>query len=53
MILTIFGMSLEAFIFLHVVLSLIGIITSLIVVAVVLQNNLAGWSAFFLISTRL
>ena len=51
---TILGMSLEAFVFLHVVLSLVGIMTGLIVLAVMLQNgDLAGWNAFFLISTIL
>lgn len=51
---TILGMSLEAFVFLHVVLSLVGIMTGLIVLAVMLQNgSLAGWNAFFLISTIL
>lgn len=54
MIVTILGMSLEAFVFLHVVLSLVGIMTGLIVLAVMLQNgSLAGWNAFFLISTIL
>lgn len=54
MISTILGISLEAFVFLHVVLSLVGIMTGLIVLAVMLQNgSLAGWNAFFLISTIL
>lgn len=50
----ILGLSLEAFIFLHVVISLVGIMTGLIVLAVMLQNgSLAGWNAFFLVSTIL
>lgn len=50
----IFGLSLEAFTFLHVVISLVGIMTGLIVLAVMLQNgDLAGWNAFFLVSTIL
>ena len=50
----IFGLSLEAFPFLHVVISLVGIMTGLIVVAVMLQDgDLAGWNAFFLVSTIL
>lgn len=54
MTLTILGLSLEAFIFLHVAISLVGIMTGLIVLAVMLQNgDLAGWNAFFLISTIL
>jgi hypothetical protein len=54
MVFTILGLSLEAFTFLHVVLSLIGIMTGLIVLAVMLQNgDLAGWNAFFLVSTIL
>lgn len=50
----IFGLSLEAFTFLHVVISLVGIMTGLILLAVMLQNgDLAGWNAFFLVSTIL
>jgi hypothetical protein len=50
----ILGLSLEAFVFLHVVISLVGIMTGLIVLAVMLQNgSLAGWNAFFLVSTIL
>ena len=50
----ILGLSLEAFTFLHVVISLVGIMTGLIVLAVMLQNgDLAGWNFFFLMSTIL
>lgn len=48
------GMSLETFTFLHVVISLVGIMTGFIVVAVMLQSGaIAGWNAFFLVSTIL
>lgn len=48
------GMSLETFTFLHVVISLVGIMTGFIVVALMLSNApIAGWNAFFLISTIL
>jgi len=48
----ILGMSLETFTFVHVVISLVGIMTGFIVVAVMLQNGpLAGWNGFFLVST--
>jgi len=48
------GLSLETFTFLHVVLSLVGIMTGLILVALMLANApIAGWNAFFLISTIL
>ena len=50
----ILGLSLETFTFLHVVLSLVGIMTGLILVALMLSNApIAGWNAFFLISTVL
>ena len=46
------GMSLETFTFLHVVISLVGIMTGFIVVALMLSNApIAGWNAFFLVST--
>jgi hypothetical protein len=49
-----FGLSPEGLVFLHVVISLVGIMTGLIVVAIMLQNgDLAGWNAFFLASTIL
>ena len=48
------GMSLETFTFLHVVISLVGIMTGIIVVAVMLQNGpIAGWNGFFLTTTIL
>ncbi len=48
------GLSLETFTFLHVVISLVGIMTGFIVVALMLSNApIAGWNAFFLISTIL
>ena len=48
------GMSVETFTFLHVVISLVGIMTGFIVVALMLQSApIAGWNAFFLISTIL
>jgi hypothetical protein len=48
------GMSIETFTFVHVVISLVGIITGFIVVALMLQSApIAGWNAFFLISTIL
>ena len=48
------GMSLETFTFLHVVISMVGIMTGLIVVAVMLQNGpIAGWNGFFLTTTIL
>ena len=50
----ILGMSLETFTFVHVVISLVGIMTGFIVVAVMLQNGpLAGWNGFFLTTTIL
>jgi hypothetical protein len=50
----ILGMSLETFTFLHVVISLVGIMTGFIVVALMLQNApLAGWNGFFLTTTIL
>jgi hypothetical protein len=50
----ILGMSLETFTFVHVVISLVGIMTGFIVIAVMLQNGpIAGWNAFFLVSTIL
>jgi hypothetical protein len=48
------GMSLETFTFLHVVISLVGIMTGFVVVGLMLQSApIAGWNAFFLISTIL
>lgn len=48
----ILGMSLETFTFLHVVISMVGIMTGFIVVALMLQSApIAGWNAFFLITT--
>lgn len=48
------GMSIETFTFVHVVISLVGIMTGFIVVALMLQSApIAGWNAFFLISTIL
>jgi len=48
------GMSLETFTFLHVVISMVGIMTGIIVVAVMLQNGpIAGWNGFFLTTTIL
>jgi hypothetical protein len=50
----ILGMSLEMFTFVHVVISLVGIMTGFIVVAVMLQNGpIAGWNGFFLVATIL
>ena len=50
----ILGMSVETFTFIHVVLSLICIMTGFIVVALMLQSApIAGWNAFFLISAVL
>ena len=50
----ILGMSLETFTFVHVVISLVGIMTGFIVVALMLQNApLAGWNGFFLTTTIL
>ena len=50
----ILGMSVETFTFLHVVISLVGIMTGFIVVALMLQSApLAGWNGFFLIATIL
>jgi hypothetical protein len=50
----ILGMSVETFTFIHVVLSLVCIMTGLIVVALMLQNApIAGWNAFFLVSAIL
>jgi hypothetical protein len=48
----ILGMSLATFTFLHVVISMVGIMTGIIVVAVMLQNGpIAGWNGFFLTTT--
>jgi hypothetical protein len=48
------GMSIETFTFIHVVISLIGIMTGFIVVALMLASApIAGWNAFFLVSTIL
>ena len=48
------GMSVETFTFVHVVISLVGIMTGFIVVALMLQSApIAGWNAFFLVSTIL
>ena len=50
----ILGMSIETFTFLHVVLSLVGIMTGFVVVAVMLQNGpIAGGNGFFLVTTIL
>ncbi len=50
----ILGMSLETFTFVHVVISLVGIMTGFIVVALMLQSApIAGWNAFFLVTTIL
>ena len=50
----ILGMSIETFTFVHTVISLVGIMTGFIVVALMLQNGpLAGWSGFFLTATIL
>ena len=50
----ILGMSLETFTFVHVVISLVGIMTGFVVVGLMLQSApIAGWNAFFLISTIL
>ena len=50
----ILGMSIETFTFVHVVISLVGIMTGFIVVAVMLQNGpIAGWNGFFLVTTIL
>jgi len=46
------GMSVETFTFLHVVISMVGIMTGFVVVGLMLQSApIAGWNAFFLIST--
>lgn len=48
------GMSIETFTFVHAVISLVGIMTGFIVVALMLQSApIAGWNAFFLVSTIL
>jgi len=48
----ILGMSLETFTFVHVVISMVGIMTGFIVVALMLQSApIAGWNAFFLVTT--
>jgi hypothetical protein len=48
------GMSIETFTFVHVVISLVGIMTGFIVLALMLQSApIAGWNAFFLVSTIL
>lgn len=50
----ILGMSIETFTFIHVVISLVGIMTGFVVVGLMLQSApIAGWNAFFLISTIL
>lgn len=50
----ILGMSVETFTFVHVVISLVGIMTGFIVVALMLSSApIAGWNAFFLVSTIL
>lgn len=50
----ILGMSLETFTFVHVVISLVGIMTGFIIVALMLQSApIAGWNGFFLVSTIL
>jgi hypothetical protein len=50
----ILGMSVETFTFVHVVISLVGIMTGFIVAALMLQSApIAGWNAFFLVSTIL
>ena len=50
----ILGMSIETFTFLHVVISLVGIMTGFVVIGLMLQSApIAGWNAFFLISTIL
>src|ERR1700730_14156736 len=50
----ILGMSIETFTFVHTVISLVGIMTGFIVVAVMLQNGpLSGWNGFFLLFTIL
>src|SRR5215468_5143813 len=50
----ILGMSVETFTFIHVVISLVGIMTGFIVVALMLASApIAGWNAFFLVSTIL
>ena len=47
-------MSVETLTFLHVVISLVGIMTGFVVVGLMLQSApIAGWNAFFLISTIL
>jgi hypothetical protein len=48
------GMSVETFTFVHVVISMVGIMTGFVVVGLMLQSApIAGWNAFFLISTIL
>ena len=50
----ILGMSVEAFTLLHVIISLVGIVTGLIVVAGMLSGrNMPGWTASFLGTTLL
>jgi hypothetical protein len=50
----ILGLSIETFTFLHVVISLVGIMTGFIVAALMLSNAaIAGWNGFFLVSTAL
>jgi hypothetical protein len=47
-------MSIETFTFVHVVISLVGIMTGFVVVGLMLQSApIAGWNAFFLITTIL
>ena len=48
------GMSLATFTLVHVVISLIGIVTGLVVLAGMLQSQrLPGWTAVFLVTTIL
>jgi len=48
----ILGLSLDTFTFLHVVASLVGIMTGFVLVALMLHSApLAGWNGFFLVST--
>ena len=50
----ILGMSMSAFTLLHVVLSLIGIVSGIVVVAAMLGSRIAnGWTALFLTTTVL
>jgi len=48
----ILGMTVETFTFVHVVISMVGIMTGLIVLALMLASApIAGWNAFFLVTT--